>query len=104
MTLNGNTKFVIAGISALAVLAGAAVSYGQLKANIVENATRITAMERSNELARSNPEATAVGSRIMGQLTEISHRLDRVEVQLEQIRVLLQQRQRPSGGSADAAH
>ena len=79
----------------MVAILGAAVGYGTLKADVKTNTDSINMLREEVREAKSNAGASAAGASLQAQITEVNHRLDRIESQNVEILRLLTRIGRP---------
>lgn len=83
--LNGNTKYVIALLTILGMVGGAAAGYGSLQRQVQDIHDDVASVHVEINEAKTNPAATPAGVSLQAQLNEVNHRLDRIEQNQDQL-------------------
>lgn len=91
--INGNLKLIIAIGGFLLSVIGYAIGYGKLNEKVDNNAGAIQAVHAELQQAESDPDATAAGAALRGdikvlsaQVNEIKQQLNRIEAKLDKQR------------------
>lgn len=92
--INGNLKLILAIGGFLLTIAGYAVGYGKLKEKVESNAGAIQAVHAELQQAEQDPDATAAGATLRGEIKVVHTQLEDMKQQLNRIEALVANKQR----------